>query len=198
MPGKSNKLNDMLNKKSPTNLRGTPIQPVQIIEEAMRVSRSDNPTDISGEREEVEDQPVLSDQKEEPIFLAAEAVAQTEVKNDEIEVSDMPNAAINNKNEKKTRISKSRGKTVRNSRTNSRTKKPKLYSERDITALLANDKRRTERYSFEIYSDQKEDIQAVCDLYEERTGEKLSASRLIREVLDSFLPGALNALSSEE
>jgi hypothetical protein len=52
----------------------------------------------------------------------------------------------------------------------------------------------TDRASFEIYTDQKEDIQLVCDLYEAETGRKLSASRLIREVLDSFLPTALKAL----
>lgn len=198
MPTKGNKLNDMLNKKSPTTLRSTPIQPVQIIEEAMRVSRPDKPVDIPGEREEGENQPIVPDQKEESISSTVEATAKTEGESDGRKVSETPNAILNKKDEKKTRTSKIRGQTVRNSRTRSRTKKPKLYSERDITALLANDKRRTERYSFEIYSDQKEDIQVVCDLYEERTGEKLSASRLIREVLDSFLPGALKALSGEE
>jgi hypothetical protein len=78
------------------------------------------------------------------------------------------------------------------------TGKPRIHSERDIHALLAFDKRPTERYSFEIYIDQKEDIQRVCEQYEQSTGKKLSASRLIREVLDYFLPGALEAFAKEE
>lgn len=198
MPGKNKSMSDLLNKKSPNTLRSVPIQPVQIIEEATRVSRPDTPVELPNEEEEVETSSVEANQEEEPISSSFEAVVETDVESDELEVSEAPNAIVNNKDENKTRISKERGKTVRNTRTVSRTKKPKLYSERDITALLASDKRRTERYSFEIFSDQKEDIQTICDLYEDRVGEKLSASRLIREVLDSFIPGALNAFSGEE
>lgn len=85
---------------------------------------------------------------------------------------------------------KARDKTERGNRSTSR-RKPKVFSSKDIQAVLEVDKRATERYSFEIYSDQKDDIQQVCDKYEEATGKKLSASRLIREVLDTFLPDAL-------
>ena len=72
-----------------------------------------------------------------------------------------------------------------------RTKKVRLYSDQNIRSLLEEHKRQTERYSFEIYTDQKQDIDTLRDLYEQHTGKKLSASRLIREVLDSFLPEAL-------
>lgn len=61
----------------------------------------------------------------------------------------------------------------------------------DVESILAVNKRKTERYSFEVYTDQKEDIQLLCDMYEQTTGKKLSASRLIREVLDTFLPEAI-------
>lgn len=78
-----------------------------------------------------------------------------------------------------------------------RSKKPQLKSEQDIHALLASDKRATERYSFEIYTDQKDDIALLCERYEKSTTQKLSASRFIREVLDYFLPGALKAFEEE-
>ena len=75
-------------------------------------------------------------------------------------------------------------------------KKPKVFSHKDVQAVLAIEKRQTQRYSFEIYSDQKDDIQAICDLYEQANGKKLSASRLIREVLDTFLPDALETFEA--
>lgn len=78
-----------------------------------------------------------------------------------------------------------------------RTRKARVYSDKDIRSLLEERKRQTERYSFEIFTDQKQDIETLRDLYEQRTGKKLSASRLIREVLDSFLPEALATFSKE-
>jgi hypothetical protein len=194
MPKKGNNINDMLNRKSPTTLRSTPIQPVRIIEEAVRIGRPDEPTDVTNEKIEAEVTPVISDQQDELKSTSLKETGKSVVESNEENVSEITNAITDAKDDKKIRVQNSRDKTVRNNRT----KKPRIYSERDITALLANDKRRTERYSFEIFSDQKEDIQEVCNLYEERTGQKLSASRLIREVLDSFLPGALKAFRSEE
>lgn len=44
----------------------------------------------------------------------------------------------------------------------------------------------TERYSFEIYRRQKEQIEDFLYQYKKRTGEKLSASRLIREALSLY------------
>lgn len=86
-------------------------------------------------------------------------------------------------------------KTERKKRTEKPAKKrsgnERIYSDDTIRSILALDKRKTERYSFEIYTDQKEDIEKLRHLYEKETGLKLPASRLIREVLDSFLPEAL-------
>ncbi|MCB9177029.1 MAG: hypothetical protein H6648_07705 [Caldilineae bacterium] len=47
--------------------------------------------------------------------------------------------------------------------------------------------RATERYSFEIYTDQKQQIQNAIARYQLKTGRRLSASRLIREALDALL-----------
>ena len=46
--------------------------------------------------------------------------------------------------------------------------------------------RPTERYSFEIFSDQKEKILEIKYRYEKRTGKRLSKSRIIREALDLY------------
>ncbi len=112
----------------------------------------------------------------------------------EIEVIEKRSEKPNEKKDKK----ESSEKTDQNRASKNRTGKPRLKSERDVHALLAVDKRQTERYSFEIYSDQKDDIAVLCDRYEKSTGKKLSASRLIREVLDYFLPGALKAFEQSE
>lgn len=48
-------------------------------------------------------------------------------------------------------------------------------------------RRATERYSFEIYTDQKQQIQNAIARYQLKTGRRLSASRLIREALDALL-----------
>jgi hypothetical protein len=60
------------------------------------------------------------------------------------------------------------------------------------------DKRATERYSFEIYTDQKGSIEEVQYLYKKKTGKKLSASRIIREALEEYLIKALETLRPEE
>lgn len=55
-------------------------------------------------------------------------------------------------------------------------------------------KRLTERYSFEIYTDQKETINDVKYLYYKKTGRKVSSSELIRDALDLFLARVLEKL----
>lgn len=51
----------------------------------------------------------------------------------------------------------------------------------------------TERYAFEIYTDQKRQLNRIRFLYEERTGRKLTASRIIREAIEPHL----NALEAQ-
>ncbi|MBA3530310.1 MAG: hypothetical protein H0T73_00115 [Ardenticatenales bacterium] len=50
--------------------------------------------------------------------------------------------------------------------------------------------RKTQRYSFEIYLDQKDGIEEFQMVYRQRTGRKISASRIIREALDAYLSQA--------
>lgn len=51
--------------------------------------------------------------------------------------------------------------------------------------------RSTERYSFEIFTDQKESILEIKYRYEKRTGQRLSKSRIIREALDIYFDQVL-------
>jgi hypothetical protein len=121
-------------------------------------------------------------------------VEKTDGKEEQEKRSEIPNDKEGQKRPSK--IAKS--KEVRNNSDKKRSTKPRIHSERDIQAILALDKRATERYSFEIYSDQKQDIALLCEQYEKQTGHKLSASRFLREVLDYFLPGALKAFENSD
>ncbi len=47
--------------------------------------------------------------------------------------------------------------------------------------------RATERYAFEIYTDQKRQLNRIRYLYEEKTGKKLAASRILREAIGPYL-----------
>jgi hypothetical protein len=162
-------LKDLLGKKSPTELRKG-IQSIDILKEASEA--------LSSSVEEA-DKPDDKKREEEPSATAA-------IESSSVQASDEPSKST----EKEKRSTKSSNKVERPNRSTSR-RKPKVFSSKDVQAILEVDKRATERYSFEIYSDQKDDIQQLCDLYEQATGTKLSASRLIREVLDTFLPDAL-------
>jgi hypothetical protein len=55
-----------------------------------------------------------------------------------------------------------------------------------------DDVRPTERYSFEIYTDQKEKIVEIKYRYEKRTGKRLPKSRIIREALDHYFEQVLD------
>lgn len=171
MPTNKN-MKDLLNKKAPSVLRQS-INPVDIIEAATRTPEQEKP-------------PERGVEKPDEITPSEKA----DSKHDEQKFIKDPGAL----SEEKKRSPQPRSKPERNSRT----KKPRMYSERDIQALLVVEKREIVRYSFEAYADQKDDIQRVCDLYKQSTGHYLSASRLLREVLDSFLPGAIKAFENDE
>ncbi len=47
--------------------------------------------------------------------------------------------------------------------------------------------RPTERYAFEIYTDQKRQLNRIRYLYQEKTGQQLAASRIIREAIGPYL-----------
>lgn len=58
--------------------------------------------------------------------------------------------------------------------------------------VLEANKRPTERYSFEIYTDQKQKIRDLQYQYEKRMGKRLSSSRIIREAIEVYLAKTLN------
>ncbi len=59
-------------------------------------------------------------------------------------------------------------------------------------------KRATERYSFEMYTDQKGSIEELQYLYKKRTGKKLSASRILREALEAYVTKAFRTFKNGE
>ena len=186
---------DLLGKKAPNELRKG-IQQIDILREATEVlslsesgaDESDGQNHSGKKIEETDEQSSSTKNVDRPDEEKRRGKPPIKVlgENSSAESSTKPIKSI----DEKKRSAKSAEKTERRNRSTSR-RKSKVFSSRDVQAILEIDKRATERYSFEIYSDQKEDIQQICDLYEKATGKKLSASRLIREVLDTFLPDAL-------
>lgn len=181
--GKTN-IGDMLKKKDPASLRQgqgrTPVSTIDILDAAAHTVEVERPETERKEGEEKTN-----------VFIAPINQSEKEIeKSDEIERT--TKSIVKSDNKKRTE------KTIGKSERLKSGKKSHIYSERDIQAVLAVEKRATERYSFEIYSDQKEDIQQICDLYEAATNKKLSASRLIREVLDSFIPDALKTFEKSD
>jgi hypothetical protein len=83
---------------------------------------------------------------------------------------------------------------------NERTERTSERSHRTLLHELQSNEveetRPTERYSFEIYSDQKQSIEDVQYRYKKKSGRKLSASRIIREALEDYLKKAEKMLSS--
>jgi hypothetical protein len=59
--------------------------------------------------------------------------------------------------------------------------------------VLETEKRPTERYSFEIYIDQKQKIRDLQYQYEKRMRKRLSSSRIIREAIEVYLEKALES-----
>jgi len=64
----------------------------------------------------------------------------------------------------------------------------------EIKEGVKDEKRPTERYSFEIYTDQKQKIEDLQYQYKKKTGKRLSASRILREALEVYLKQALTTL----
>ncbi len=81
-----------------------------------------------------------------------------------------------------------------NNRTVDRTDKRTVTEEPTIlTELKEGSKettRKTQRYSFEIYIDQKDKLEDLQYKYKKKTDKKISASSIIREALDIYLDKA--------
>lgn len=68
----------------------------------------------------------------------------------------------------------------------------------EMSQGVKSDRRPTERYSFEIYSDQIPQIEELQYLYKKRTGQKLPASRILREALEAYLDNAFAAMKRKK
>ena len=84
------------------------------------------------------------------------------------------------------------GDTERSNRTVSMNERARSVLEEMNQGAIEVNKRPTERYSFEIYTDQKQKIRDLQYQYEKRMGKRLSSSRIIREAIEMYLENALN------
>lgn len=83
-----------------------------------------------------------------------------------------------------------------NARTVAQEQSPSLLEE--MTSVVKPERRATERYSFEIYSDQIPQIEELQFQYKKRTGQKLPASRILREALEAYLKIAFEAMKRKQ
>jgi hypothetical protein len=85
-----------------------------------------------------------------------------------------------------------------NDRTDKRTDNRTVIEEASILTELKEGikeaTRKTERYSFEIYKDQKDKLEELQYKYKKKTDKKISASSIIREALDIYLEKAKKSL----
>ena len=83
-------------------------------------------------------------------------------------------------------------------RTNDRTEERTVTEETTILTELKEGikeaTRKTQRYSFEIYNDQKDKLEELQYKYKKKTDKKISASSIIREALDMYLEKAKKSL----
>lgn len=95
-------------------------------------------------------------------------------------------------NEKK----KTDNKSNRTSTPNERTDKPNGSIEfmKEISTPIEDNKRETQRYSFEAYKDQIELINDIQYKYKKKTGKKIATSKIIRDILDANLESLLKSL----
>ena len=84
------------------------------------------------------------------------------------------------------------GDTERFDRTVTQDKGEKSVLEEMNQGVVEENRRPTERYSFEIYTDQKQKIRDLQYQYEKRMGKRLSSSRIIREAIEAYLEKAQN------
>lgn len=100
--------------------------------------------------------------------------------------------------EEKKRSDKRTEDRTNESRSDKRTVEHSLDSDRGQDGVLSQGSvlqelqegkpvRRTRRYSFEAYEDQIERVEKLQHEYKQKTGTRLSSSRIVREALDKYL-----------
>jgi len=90
--------------------------------------------------------------------------------------------------------------TVRSRRSvvpNDRTDKSRNTLLDELNGETPTDTRKTERFSFEIYSDLKPQIEELQYRFKKRTGKKISSSRIIREAVEAYLPKAMQLVEEK-
>lgn len=139
-----------------------------------------------------------------PVDVLAPPVEPVE-KTERLARTDEPNESTPEPNEKTERSNRTPTRSKRTVRGEKRTPQPSDTTERmnrtvldDLKQPEDDTKRKTERFSFEIYTDQKGSIEELRYLYNKRTGKKLSVSRIIREALEEYLHKTLKVFREEE
>jgi hypothetical protein len=193
-PGKR-QLSDKMQERNPLDMRQQ-IIPVDILatEGVQRTDRPNNDTERLTERLERTEETRGENDSSRRI---KKANPDTEQKSEYIDVSEESNQDW----ERKQRTSKAKKKTEQTRNTNKLNARIDVSKKTVLQELRQGVKEtttpRAERYSFEIYPDQKDRIKELQNLYQQKTGRKLSASRILREGLDMYLEKAFQLLNEK-
>ena len=197
-PGKR-QLSDKMQERNPLDMRQQ-IIPVDILttEGVQRTDRPNNDTERLTERLEGTEETRSENDSSRQI---KKANPDTEKTSEYIDVSEESNQDW----ERKQRTPKAKTKTEQTSERSRNIKKLNARTDVSKKTVLQELRQgveetttpRAERYSFEIYPDQKDRIKELQNLYQQKTGRKLSASRILREGLDIYLEKAFQLLNEK-
>src|SRR6266550_4120081 len=197
-PGKR-QLSDKMQERNPLDMRQQ-IIPVDILttEGVQRTDRPNNDTERLTERLEGTEETRSEGDSSRQIKKANPDTEQT---SEYIDVSEESNQDW----ERKQRTPKAKTKTEQTSERSRNIKKLNARTDVSKKTVLQELRQgveetttpRAERYSFEIYPDQKDRIKELQNLYQQKTGRKLSASRILREGLDIYLEKAFQLLNEK-
>jgi len=197
-PGKR-QLSDKMQERNPLDMRQQ-IIPVDILatEGVQRTDRPNNDTERLTERLEGTEETRGENDSSRRI---KKANSDTEQRGEYIGVREESNKDW----ERKQRIPKAKTKAEQTSERSRNTNKLNARTDISKKTVLQELRQgveetttpRAERYSFEIYPDQKDRIKELQNLYQQKTGRKLSASRILREGLDMYLEKAFQLLNEK-
>jgi hypothetical protein len=129
------------------------------------------------------------------------ANSDTEQKSEYIDVSEESNKDWERKQRTPKAKTKAEQKSERSKNTNKLNARTDISKKTVLQELRQGVEETTtahaERYSFEIYPDQKDRIKELQNLYHQKTGRKLSASRILREGLDMYIEKAFQLLNEK-
>jgi len=197
-PGKR-QLSDKMQERNPLDMRQQ-IIPVDILatEGVQRTDRPNNDTERLTERLEGTEETRGENDSSRRI---KKANSDTEQRGEYTGVPEESNKDW----ERKQRIPKAKTKAEQTSERSRNTNKLNARTDISKKTVLQELRQgveetttpRAERYSFEIYPDQKDRIKELQNLYQQKTGRKLSASRILREGLDMYLEKAFQLLNEK-